>query len=72
MIEDLINQAVNVLREHCTSVHVMVSFQEEGQTRSIHRGCGDFYARMGLAHEFIESTNQKDTAVEIASALKND
>jgi uncharacterized protein YciW len=69
-ISKLVDRAVATLQEHCSSVHVMVSVQQDGCTRSIHRGAGDYYARLGLAHEFIDTTKQQDSAAHIATALK--
>ena len=50
---------VRELGEHFTNVQIMVSYNDCGNTHGIYRGCGDWYARQGLAHEFID-TNVSD------------
>lgn len=50
MVEDLAAK----LGEHFDSVQVLVSSVEEGGTRCIRSGVGNFYARLGMAQEFID------------------
>ncbi len=52
---EMIMQHVRALGEHFASVQIMVSNNEDGNTYGIFRGCGDWYARQGLAHEFIDT-----------------
>lgn len=56
------------LSEHFDSVQIFVSFPLHGATQAIQAGRGDWYARQGMAHEFI----QRDRAAEIAFALKSE
>lgn len=68
-----IQQIAYELREHCDSVQIHASIVEDNQTKGIHRGCGDWYARQGLAREFIEQ-DQAETIGEACArhAAKED
>jgi hypothetical protein len=64
-----IDRAVMMLSEVFPNVHISVStpnVQNDG-TAFIHRGCGDWFARVGLCHHFLKL----DEASEIASRTAN-
>jgi hypothetical protein len=43
------------LGEHCNAIQILASVHADGGgTNAIRVGCGDWYARKGLAIEFIE------------------
>lgn len=66
----LIEQTAASLGEHFSAVQILVSFPASGGgTQGIKRGCGDWYARQGLAHEFITEDQACDMARQIASQL---
>lgn len=55
------------LGEYFDSVQIMVTWTEQGLTYCAKRGVGDWYARQGMAHEFINA----DIAQENARQLSN-
>lgn len=67
----LLDETAARLGEHFGSVQIMVSWNEEGLTKSLKRGCGDWYARQGLAHEFINQDVAQEAALQIAEQLKD-
>ncbi len=62
----MIEASLANLSEHFEAVEILASYPSpEGGTRCVKRGCGNWYARQGMAHEFIGS----ERAVEIAEEL---
>lgn len=53
------------LVEHFDAVQIMVTWNENGNTRDCLRGAGNWHARQGMAHMFIE----RDVAQEHADCL---
>lgn len=43
------------LCEHFEAVQVLASYSDDAGTHFISRGSGNWYARQGMAHEFIQS-----------------
>lgn len=69
--EKILEKAALDLGEFFSSVQILASWPDgEGRTKGSKRGCGDWYARQGLAHEFISENNAVDTANAIARELK--
>ena len=66
--DEMVRLAALKLGEHFDSVQIMASYQlDEAQgTYHIKRGCGSWYARQGMAHEFINDEQAKNIAYEIA------
>lgn len=60
-----------VLFEHCDAVQIMVSYNEEGTTHLLNKGAGNWYARQGMAHEFIGTNQAQNIAHEIALTNKD-
>lgn len=58
------------LFEHADAVQIMVTWNEEGKTHRVFTGCGNWYARQGMAHELIECDKAQTNAAEIASKLE--
>lgn len=56
---DIVQRAVNDLIEHFDSVQIFTTHTEEGVTRGIKKGGGDFYARIGMAREFLIVDNER-------------
>lgn len=67
--QEIVDRAVNQLGEHFSSVQIMVSFNEEGLTKCIKRGSGDWYARQGMAHEFINADIAQENAAQLAEKI---
>lgn len=58
------------LSEHADHVQIMVTWNEEANSHRVFTGCGNWYARQGMAHEFIECDKAQTNAAEIASKLE--
>ena len=57
------------LGEHFEAVQILVSFNAEGRTNCLKRGVGNWYARQGMAHEFIEQATAQEHAAQLSDAL---
>lgn len=65
-----VDRSVAVLAEHFPNVQIMVSWPDEnGMTRQLSRGAGDWYARQGMAHEFIALDRARDQAYALARVI---
>jgi alcohol dehydrogenase YqhD (iron-dependent ADH family) len=64
--------AVDALREHFDAVQIVASYQEEGITHAKHKGVGNWYARQGLAREFVYSDVNRDLVDQIAKRSKEE
>jgi hypothetical protein len=65
-IDAILAEFIPKLMEHCDAVQVMLTFPSpDGKTRGKVNGRGNWYARKGMAHEFIS----RDQACEIANAI---
>jgi hypothetical protein len=73
--EDIISRidnAVSLLREHFDAVQILVSWRDADSrgTKNCYRGLGNWYARQGMAHEFIEQDKAQEHAHQISEKLK--
>ena len=65
----MLQEAVMKLGEHFDAVQILGSWMNGGHTRCAKRGSGNFYARQGMAREFIEINLAEDQAAAIAERL---
>jgi hypothetical protein len=71
--KDILEDASRKLGEHFDAIQILASWNEESLTKAMYRGSGNWYARQGMAHEFINADIAQDTAHKIADQLnKND
>lgn len=68
-LTELVQDFASRLGEHFDSVQILVSWVENGVSKHIPRGVGDWYARQGMAHSFINTDIAQDTAFQIAEKL---
>lgn len=68
----LVEDAAAALGEHYDAVQIMVSNSDGEGTRCIKRGVGNFYARLGMAREFVEQDSGEVLGSKIADALNED
>lgn len=67
---ELVASVAAQLGEHFSSVQILGSWQADGGgTKRVMLGVGDFYARQGLAHEFINADIAHENARHIAQSL---
>ncbi len=60
------------LGEHFDAVQIMASRNEEGLTGCFKRGCGNWYARQGMAHEFINEDVAQENARKLSEVINTD
>lgn len=69
----IVEKAVCDLREFFPHVQVLVSWRAEDEgTSALFRGKGNWYARVGMAREFLTRDESQTTAKEIADRLNPD
>lgn len=69
----MLDEMVAKLREHFDAVEIMVSWQRDegdGRTLGLKRGGGSWYARQGMAHEFIETDRAQEHAAALARQIR--
>ena len=67
--EDICQKALDILGEHYDAVQIMVTWNEESITKWSKLGSGNWFARIGMAHEFIADSEQEDMAEKLAGAI---
>lgn len=66
VLTDRVQAVLGELMEHCECVQILASAQsEDGGTAAVIAGNGNFYGRIGLAHEFLS----RDQAESIGAAV---
>lgn len=68
----IVDAAARQVGEHVDHVQILCTWNEDGITRSLCRGVGNWHARQGMAHQFINEDIAQDTARQIAQQLKPD
>lgn len=66
---DFIDSKLRELGEHFDCVQILVSWNQEAKTFNVYRGGGNWFARQGMAHSFINQDRAQDSAVELAKVL---
>jgi hypothetical protein len=72
-LTELVDQKVAELCEHFDSVQILVSWPSDkgnGNTKDYFSGRGNWYARTGMAHDFLNRDRGMVMAKEIKIALK--
>lgn len=64
-LREFIEKKVAEIHEHCDAVQVLVSWNEEGVTRDLFSGAGNWYARQGMAREFVIRNKAQEFARQI-------
>ena len=64
-----IEHALEVLSEHFDAVQILVEITDAGLTTGMFRGYGSWYARQGMAHEFIERDKAQEHAFQLSNKL---
>ena len=65
----LVDVASTRLAERFEAVQVLATLTEDGVTRMVVGGAGNWYARRAMAAEFVELDNARRLAQEIADQL---
>lgn len=67
----LVDRAVLMLSEVFPNIQISVSEpnQQGDGTAYIHRGYGDWFARIGLCHQFLKLDEASETATKVANLI---
>lgn len=68
--KELVDRALCMLHEHFDACQINVSWNEQGETRAVYRGTGNWHARIGMAYDFIKKDDAQTMAVEISEQLE--
>jgi hypothetical protein len=65
----IVQQAINALMEHFDCVQILASSHGDDGTSKVAMGGGNWYARQGMAHEFIQMDQAQTNAHQMASVI---
>ncbi len=68
-MQEAVQRHVTALMEHFDSVQILVSVCTEEGTEFVKLGAGNWFARQGMAHDFITCDRAHTEAREIAKVL---
>lgn len=71
-INAVVMKALSDVGEVVDSVQILATFNEEGGTFIISKGAGNWYARQGMAHAFINSDQARENAIQLSEVIKED
>ncbi len=71
-LNDLMDSHLEALGEHFDAVQIMCTTYDSEGTSVFTRGLGNHYARVGMAHYFLEKNTHEDSAERIASKIKEE
>lgn len=68
----IVDRHCHQLIEHFDAVQILVSLPDEGGTGSIYSGRGNWYARQGMAQDFVKQDQARTAAHEISKVIGSD
>lgn len=68
-MEAIVQKHVDALMEHFECVQILTSLSSQNGTESVNLGAGNWFARQGMAHEFISRDRANTSAHEIAKVI---
>jgi len=66
----LVEECNAKLGEHFDAVQILVSWNEEGRTNMYKLGSGNWYARQGMAHDFINTDVAQEYAHQLGQQIR--
>jgi len=70
MLNGLLDEKLREISEYFDAVQILGTFvDDDGDTVRVTRGFGNWYARQGVAREFLDMDAAQTTAYEIAKVL---
>lgn len=67
--KEMLDKMMVILEEHFDCIQILVSkLRPDGGTESHFRGSGNWYARQGMAYEFIDEQKSREMAQQIKIA----
>jgi len=68
--ERLVQRHIDELMEHFDAVQILVSSTDPDGTANVFKGGGNWFARQGMAHDFIRQDKARTDAREISKAIE--
>lgn len=68
-MQAVVQQHVTALMEHFEAVQVLVSISTPNGTEFVKLGAGNWFARQGMAHDFIDCDRAQTEARELSRAI---
>lgn len=68
-MQEMVDRHARELGEHFDAVHILCSHTDSDGTAHVSRGCGNWFARQGMAHEFIGLDRADEVATRVAQRL---
>ena len=68
-MQDVVRNHVLALMEHFDSVQILVSVSSSIGTQNVYMGAGNWFARQGMAHDFIAQDKAHTEANEMAKLI---
>lgn len=65
----IVDAALAILCEHFEAVQILTSTTAHDGTHRLFKGAGNWYARQGMAHEFIRMDQARTDADELARVI---
>lgn len=67
MLRERLGEVASELCEHFEAVQILCSYSDDSGTHFITKGSGNWYARQGMAHDFIGSAQADINAEAIVN-----
>jgi|JI10StandDraft_1071094.scaffolds.fasta_scaffold01661_12 hypothetical protein len=67
--EKLVQRHIDALMEHFDAVQIMATSADLDGTSNVFMGGGNWFARQGMAHDFIRQDKARTDAREISKAI---
>lgn len=68
-IDEFIEAKTRELGEHFDAVQILVSWNEESKCFNRYSGSGNWFARQGMAHDFINQDLAQENAKQISEKI---
>lgn len=68
--QDYLDKMLAQIGEHFDCVQILVSWNEQAICKNMYRGCGNWFARQGMAHDFINQDVAQENAKQISAKLE--
>ena len=69
-INKVVEKTLHDLGEHFEHVQLLMTRTVEGSTHTVFKGVGNWHARFGMAHEFINKDVAQENANQLAQQIK--
>jgi len=66
---EILGKTISTLGEHFDHVQILTSWADQTDTQTLYKGCGNWYARQGMAHDFINRDIAQENAIQIADKI---